>query len=67
MILVDEKSFSPNAMRVADDIAQLNMVEVAGAQGEVRGAFSAVWCSIFTSGVLVVCRGNQASPEKKHD
>lgn len=29
MILVDEKSFSPNAMKVADDIAQLNMVEVA--------------------------------------
>jgi hypothetical protein len=33
MILVDEKSFSPNAMKVADDIAQLNMVEVAGGCG----------------------------------
>jgi hypothetical protein len=30
VILVDEKSFSPNAMRVADEIAALNMIEVAG-------------------------------------
>jgi hypothetical protein len=30
MILVDEKSFSPNAMRVADEIVKLNMIEVAG-------------------------------------